>query len=408
MISTRTIESIRADFPLLQRTQGKNPYIYFDNAATTQKPRSVLDAARVYYETLNSNVHRGVHTLSQQATDAFEESRRVIQRFIHAREDRELIFTKGTTHGINIVAHGFSRAVLKPGDEVLISGMEHHSNIVPWQMACEYTGAVLKVIPLNDRGEIIYEEFLKLLTPRVKILAVVQVSNALGTVNPVKEMIADAHRLGIPVLVDGAQSTQHLRVDVQDLDADFFVFSAHKVFAATGFGVLYGKAEWLDKLPPYEGGGEMIREVTFEKTTYNELPFKFEAGTPHIEGALSLAEAIRYIEGLGIDFIAAREAELLSYATESLAQIPEVIPVGTAAHKASVLSFNIRNAHHLDVGTLLDKQGIAVRTGHHCAQPLMQRFGIAGTVRASFAFYNTTAEIDAFHQALVRSIGMLV
>jgi len=408
MSTIRSIESIRADFPLLQQMQGNRPYIYFDNAATTQKPRAVLDVSRNYYETLNSNVHRGVHTLSQKATDAFEEARRVIRTFLNARYEHEIIFTKGTTHGINTVAHGFSRAVLKPGDQVLISTMEHHSNIVPWQMACEYSGAKLNVIPVNDRGEIIYEEYLKLLTPEVKIVSLVHVSNALGTVNPVKEMIADAHRLGIPVLIDGAQSTQHLKVDVQDLDADFFVFSAHKVFAATGFGVLYGKEEWLNRIPPFEGGGEMIKEVRFEKTTYNELPFKFEAGTPHIEGALSLAAAIRYIEMLGMDFIAAREAELLAYASGLLSSIPEVIPVGTAAHKASVLSFNVKNTHPLDVGTLLDKQGIAVRTGHHCAQPLMQRLGIPGTVRASFAFYNTREEIDLFSAALRRSIDMLL
>lgn len=408
MSTIRSIESIRADFPLLQQMQGNRPYIYFDNAATTQKPRAVLDVSRNYYETLNSNVHRGVHTLSQKATDAFEEARRVIRTFLNARYEHEIIFTKGTTHGINTIAHGFSRAVLKPGDQVLISAMEHHSNIVPWQMACEYSGAMLNVIPVNEQGEIIYEEYQKLLTPEVKIVSLVHVSNALGTVNPVKEMIADAHRLGIPVLIDGAQSTQHLKVDVQELDADFFVFSAHKVFAATGFGVLYGKEEWLNRIPPFEGGGEMIKEVRFEKTTYNELPFKFEAGTPHIEGALSLAAAIRYIGTLGMDFIAAREAELLSYATGSLLAIPQVIPVGTAAHKASVLSFNVKNAHPLDVGTLLDKQGIAVRTGHHCAQPLMQRLDIPGTVRASFAFYNTREEIDLFSAALVRSIDMLL
>lgn len=401
------IEKIRADFPLLQRELKGNRYIYFDNAATTQKPRAVLDNSTRYYEQINSNVHRGIHTLSQLATDAFEDARRTIQRFIGAELEEEVIFTKGTTNGINIIAHGFSRSILKPGDEILISAMEHHSNIVPWQMACNYSGAKLKVIPMNQKGELDMEAFSQLLTDKVKLLSIVHVSNALGTVNPIEEMIAKAHAMQIPVLVDGAQSSQHMKVDVKKWDADFFVFSAHKVFASTGFGVLYGKKKWLELLPPYEGGGEMIKEVTFEKTTYNDLPFKFEAGTPHIEGALSLACAIDYIQGIGLDFIAQRESELLTYASEKVAALPNLRIIGQAKHKASVLSFVVDGVHPMDLGLLLDKQGIAVRTGHHCTQPIMQFFNIPGTVRASFAFYNTKEEIDIFVKALEKSIHML-
>lgn len=401
------IEKIRADFPLLQRELKGNRYIYFDNAATTQKPRAVLDNSTRYYEQINSNVHRGIHTLSQLATDAFEEARRKIQRFIGAELEEEVIFTKGTTNGINIIAHGFSRSILKPGDEILISAMEHHSNIVPWQMACTYSGAKLKVIPMNEKGELDMEAFSQLLTDKVKLLSIVHVSNALGTVNPIEEMISQAHAMQIPVLVDGAQSSQHMKVDVKKWDADFFVFSAHKVFASTGFGVLYGKKKWLELLPPYEGGGEMIKEVTFEKTTYNDLPFKFEAGTPHIEGAISLACAIGYIQGIGLDFIAQRESELLTYASEKVAALPNLRIIGQAKHKASVLSFVVDGVHPMDLGLLLDKQGIAVRTGHHCTQPIMQFFNIPGTVRASFAFYNTKEEIDIFVKALEKSIRML-
>lgn len=401
------IEKIRADFPLLQRELKGNRYIYFDNAATTQKPRAVLDNSTRYYEQINSNVHRGIHTLSQLATDAFEDARRTIQRFIGAELEEEVIFTKGTTNGINIIAHGFSRSILKPGDEILISAMEHHSNIVPWQMACTYSGAKLKVIPMNEKGELDMDAFSQLLTDKVKLLSIVHVSNALGTVNPIEEMIAKAHAMQIPVLVDGAQSSQHMKVDVKKWDADFFVFSAHKVFASTGFGVLYGKKKWLELLPPYEGGGEMIKEVTFEKTTYNDLPFKFEAGTPHIEGAISLACAIDYIQGIGLDFIAQRESELLTYATENVAALPNLRIIGQAKHKASVLSFVVDGVHPMDLGLLLDKQGIAVRTGHHCTQPIMQFFNIPGTVRASFAFYNTKEEIDIFVKALEKSIRML-
>lgn len=401
------IEKIRADFPLLQRELKGNRYIYFDNAATTQKPRAVLDNSTRYYEQINSNVHRGIHTLSQLATDAFEDARRKIQRFIGAELEEEVIFTKGTTNGINIIAHGFSRSILKPGDEILISAMEHHSNIVPWQMACTYSGAKLKVIPMNEKGELDMDAFSQLLTDKVKLLSIVHVSNALGTVNPIEEMIAKAHAMQIPVLVDGAQSSQHMKVDVKKWDADFFVFSAHKVFASTGFGVLYGKKKWLELLPPYEGGGEMIKEVTFEKTTYNDLPFKFEAGTPHIEGALSLACAIDYIQGIGLDFIAQRESELLTYASEKVAALPNLRIIGQAKHKASVLSFVVDGVHPMDLGLLLDKQGIAVRTGHHCTQPIMQFFNIPGTVRASFAFYNTKEEIDIFVKALEKSIRML-
>lgn len=401
------IEKIRADFPLLQRELKGNRYIYFDNAATTQKPRAVLDNSTRYYEQINSNVHRGIHTLSQLATDAFEDARRTIQRFIGAELEEEVIFTKGTTNGINIIAHGFSRSILKPGDEILISAMEHHSNIVPWQMACTYSGAKLKVIPMNEKGELDMDAFSQLLTDKVKLLSIVHVSNALGTVNPIEEMIAKAHAMQIPVLVDGAQSSQHMKVDVKKWDADFFVFSAHKVFASTGFGVLYGKKKWLELLPPFEGGGEMIKEVTFEKTTYNDLPFKFEAGTPHIEGAISLACAIDYIQGIGLDFIAQRESELLTYASEKVAALPNLRIIGQAKHKASVLSFVVDGVHPMDLGLLLDKQGIAVRTGHHCTQPIMQFFNIPGTVRASFAFYNTKEEIDIFVKALEKSIRML-
>lgn len=401
------IEKIRADFPLLQRELKGNRYIYFDNAATTQKPRAVLDNSTRYYEQINSNVHRGIHTLSQLATDAFEDARRTIQRFIGAELEEEVIFTKGTTNGINIIAHGFSRSILKPGDEILISAMEHHSNIVPWQMACNYSGAKLKVNPMNEKGELDMEAFSQLLTDKVKLLSIVHVSNALGTVNPIEEMISQAHAMQIPVLVDGAQSSQHMKVDVKKWDADFFVFSAHKVFASTGFGVLYGKKKWLELLPPCEGGGEMIKEVTFEKTTYNDLPFKFEAGTPHIEGAISLACAIDYIQGIGLDFITQRESELLTYASEKVAALPNLRIIGQAKHKASVLSFVVDGVHPMDLGLLLDKQGIAVRTGHHCTQPIMQFFNIPGTVRASFAFYNTKEEIDIFVKALEKSIRML-
>lgn len=407
MENKKTIEEIRADFPLLSITPNGKPYIYFDNAATTQKPQSVLDASEFYYKNLNSNVHRGVHTLSQKATDAFEEARRKIQRFIGAESDDQIIFTKGTTNGINIVAHGFSRAILKEGDEIIVSAMEHHSNIVPWQMACEYSGAKLKVIPMNSIGELDFDAYTKMLNERVKLVSLVHVSNALGTVNPVKDVISEAHKWNIPVLIDGAQSTQHMPVNVQDLDADFFVFSSHKVFAATGFGVLYGKREWLEKIPPYEGGGEMIKEVSFEGTTYNDIPFKFEAGTPHIEGAISLGTAIDYIQSVGLNFIDQREKELLNYATQKILEIPEVKIIGEAKHKASVLSFVVEGVHPMDIGLLLDKQGIAVRTGHHCAQPIMQFFNIPGTVRASFAFYNTTEEIDAFILALQKAIRML-
>lgn len=407
MENRKTIEEIRADFPLLHITQNGKPYIYFDNAATTQKPKLVLDISKYYYENLNSNVHRGVHTLSQKATDLFEESRRKIQRFINAESDEQVIFTKGTTNGINIVAHGFSRSILKPNDEIIISAMEHHSNIVPWQMACEYTGAKLKVIPMNSIGELDMEAYENMLSDKVKIVSIVHVSNALGTVNPAKKIIELAHKYDIPVLLDGAQSTQHMKVDVQELDADFFVFSSHKVFAETGFGILYGKRKWLEAIPPYEGGGEMIKEVTFEHTTYNDIPFKFEAGTPHIQGAISLGVAIDYLNSIGLDYIAQREKELLDYATTQLKEIPEIEFIGEAANKASVLSFTVQGTHPMDVGLLLDKQGIAVRTGHHCAQPVMQYFNIPGTVRASFAFYNTIEEIDIFVIALKKAIQML-
>lgn len=389
------IQQIRADFPILARTVYGKPLVYLDNGATTQKPRCVVDAITDEYYSVNANVHRGVHFLSQQATELHEASRETVRRFINARSTTEIVFTRGTTESINLLASSFGEAFLKEGDEVIVSTMEHHSNIVPWQLLQMRKGIVLRVIPMNDRGELLLDEYERLFTPRTRIVCVAHVSNVLGTVNPVREMIATAHAHGVPVLVDGAQSIPHMPVDVQALDADFYVFSGHKIYGPTGVGVLYGKEDWLDKLPPYQGGGEMIQHVSFERTTFNELPFKFEAGTPDYIGTTGLAKALDYVSALGMDRIAAYEHELTEYATRRLKEIPGMRIFGEAPEKGSVISFLVGNIHHFDMGTLLDRLGIAVRTGHHCAQPLMQRLGIEGTVRASFALYNTKEEIDA-------------
>jgi cysteine desulfurase/selenocysteine lyase len=374
--------------------------VYLDNAATSQKPRAVTDALVRYYEGENANIHRGVHYLSQVATEEFEKARETVRAFVNAADAKEIIFTRGTTEAINLVAQTYGRVHVGAGDEVLITAMEHHSNIVPWQMLCEEKGAKLRVAPMNDDGELLLEDFKKLLGPRTKMVAVGHVSNALGTINPLKEMIAAAHAQGIPVLVDGAQAVPHLKVDVQDLDADFYAFSGHKMYGPTGIGVLYGKAALLEAMPPYQGGGDMISSVTFEKTIYNKLPHKFEAGTPDMAGVAGLKAAIEYMNGIGIEKIAAHEHDLLEYATEAVGALPGVRLIGTAREKASVLSFVLDEVHPHDIGTILDQQGIAVRTGHHCAQPVMERFGIPATVRASFAMYNTRAEVDA----LVRGI----
>lgn len=386
---------VRQDFPILSRTVYGKPLVYLDNGATTQKPRCVVDAITDEYYSVNANVHRGVHFLSQQATELHEASRETVRRFINARSTNEIVFTRGTTESINLLASSFGEAFLKEGDEVIVSTMEHHSNIVPWQLLQMRKGIVLRVIPMNDRGELLLDEYERLFTPRTRIVCVAHVSNVLGTVNPVREMIATAHAHGIPVLVDGAQSIPHMPVDVQALDADFYVFSGHKIYGPTGVGVLYGKEDWLDKLPPYQGGGEMIQHVSFERTTFNELPFKFEAGTPDYIGTTGLAKALDYVSALGMERIAAYEHELTEYATRRLKEIPGMRIFGEAPEKGSVISFLVGNIHHFDMGTLLDRLGIAVRTGHHCAQPLMQRLGIEGTVRASFALYNTKEEIDA-------------
>lgn len=389
------VEEIRADFPILARTVYGKPLVYLDNGATTQKPRCVVDAITDEYYSVNANVHRGVHFLSQQATELHEASRETVRRFINARSTNEIVFTRGTTESINLLASSFGKAFLGEGDEVIVSTMEHHSNIVPWQLLQMRKGIKLRVIPMNDCGELLLNEYERLFTERTRIVCVTHVSNVLGTVNPVKDMIATAHAHGVPVLVDGAQSIPHMPVDVQALDADFYVFSGHKVYGPTGVGVLYGKEEWLDKLPPYQGGGEMIQHVSFERTTFNELPFKFEAGTPDYIGTTGLARALDYVTTLGMDRIAAYEHDLTEYATRRLKEIPGMRIFGEAAEKGSVISFLVGDIHHFDMGTLLDRLGIAVRTGHHCAQPLMQRLGIEGTVRASFALYNTKEEIDA-------------
>lgn len=389
------VDRIRDDFPILSRTVYGKPLVYLDNGATTQKPRAVVEAITEEYYSVNANVHRGVHFLSQRATELHEASRETVRRFINARSTNEIVFTRGTTESINLLAYSYGEACLKAGDEVLLSTMEHHSNIVPWQLLQARKGIVLKVIPMNDRGELLLEAYRELFTERTRLVCVAHVSNVLGTVNPVKEMIRTAHSHGVPVLVDGAQSIPHMPVDVQELDADFYVFSGHKVYGPTGVGVLYGKEDWLDRLPPYQGGGEMIQHVSFERTTFNELPFKFEAGTPDYIGTTALARALDYVTALGMDRIAAHEHDLTTYAMERLRQVPGMRIFGEAAEKGSVISFLVGDIHHFDMGTLLDRLGIAVRTGHHCAQPLMQRLGIEGTVRASFGLYNTRHEVDA-------------
>ena len=396
------IQKIREDFPILSREVYGKPLIYLDNGATTQKPRSVVEAITDEYYSVNANVHRGVHFLSQQATELHEASRETVRKFINARSSNEIVFTRGTTESINLLASSFAESQMKEGDEVIVSTMEHHSNIVPWQLQAEKRGIVLKVIPMNDKGELLIDEYEKLFSERTKLVSLVHVSNVLGTVNPVKEMIATAHGHGVPVLIDGAQSVPHMKVDVQDLDADFFAFSGHKIYGPTGVGVLYGKEEWLDKIPPYQGGGEMIQSVSFEKTTFNELPFKFEAGTPDYIGTTALAKALDYVSAVGMDNIAAYEHELTVYAMKRLKEIEGMRIFGEAEHKSGVVSFLVGNIHHLDMGTLLDRLGIAVRTGHHCAQPLMIRLGIEGTVRASFGLYNTKEEIEALAAGIER------
>ncbi|MHB0970158.1 MAG: SufS family cysteine desulfurase [Thermoanaerobaculia bacterium] len=398
------VARVRADFPILAtRVHGK-PLVYLDNAATTQKPRAVIDAVVRYYESQNANVHRGVHALSETATEKYEAARVKIQHFLNARDSREIVFVRGTTEGINLVASSWGRKNIDEGDEIVISAIEHHSNIVPWQMLCTARGATLRIIPANDLGELLLDEYERLLNDRTKLVAIGHVSNALGTINPIADMIATAHKRGIPVLVDGAQGVPHMKVDVRALDADFYVFSGHKLFAPTGIGVLYAKQTILEAMPPYQGGGDMIRSVTFEKTTYNELPYKFEAGTPHIEGVIGLGAAIDYLGAIGLDAIAVYEHELLLYATERLSQIEGLRFIGTAREKASVVSFTLDSVHPHDIGTIVDQEGIAIRTGHHCAQPLMMRFGVPATARASLALYNTREEIDALAKAIRKTI----
>ncbi len=407
-METYNIDKIRADFPILKREVNGKPLVYLDNGATTQKPVSVINSIAHYYSDMNSNVHRGVHYLSQISTDAFEVTRRKIQFFINAPEDRQVIITKGTTDSINLVATCYGRAFIQQGDEIILSAMEHHSNIVPWQMLCDEKGCKIRVIPMNDKGELDMDAYRGLFNERTKLVAVTYVSNALGTINPVKEMISIAHAHGAVVLVDAAQAIQHIQVDVQDLDVDFLAFSGHKMYGPTGVGVLYGKEELLNAMPPYQGGGDMIKDVTFEKTTYNELPFKFEAGTPNIEAGICLNEAIDYISSIGLAHIEAYEHDLLVYTQEKLSQIPGIRFIGTADQKCSVISFIIEGTHPYDVGVILDKLGIAVRTGHHCAQPVMDRFGIPGTIRVSLALYNTKEDIDILIAGIQRAVNMLV
>ena len=398
----------REDFPILEQQVYKKPLVYLDNAATTQKPQVVIDAMKRYYETINSNIHRGVHCLSQQATEEFEKARRCVQQFVNAAHDYEVIFTRGATESINLVASCFGRTFNGEGDEIIISAMEHHSNIVPWQFLCEERGAKLKVLPFDDDGVLCLDQLESLITPRTKIVAVTHVSNTLGTCNPVAEVIRIAHAHNVPVMLDGAQAVAHQPVDVQALDCDFYCFSGHKMYGPMGIGVMYGKEAWLNQMKPYQGGGEMISTVTFEKTTYNELPFKFEAGTPAVGDAIGLRTAIEYMQQIGIQNIARHEEELLQYATEKLQQINGLRIYGRAPHKAAVISFLIGNLHPYDVGVLLDHQGVAVRTGHHCTQPIMDRFGIPGTVRASFALYNPREEVDALVAAVERAKNMLM
>lgn len=398
------IQQIRKDFPILHQQVNKRPLVYFDNAATTQKPSTVLNTLNKYYSADNANIHRGIHTLAERATNAFEATRKTLQNFVGARDVAEIVFTKGTTESINLVASTYGRKYISKGDEVIVSGMEHHSNIVPWQLLCEEKGALLKVIPITDEGELDMDAFDKLVTAKTKIVSVVYVSNALGTINPIKEIITKAHTVGAKVLIDGAQASSHLHIDVQALDCDFYTLSAHKVYGPTGVGILYGKREILEDMPPYQGGGEMIKDVSFSGTTYNDIPYKFEAGTPNIAGVVAFNEALKYVNTLGKDAIKAHEDELLVYATKKLGHIDGFKPVGTAENKVSVISFTIEGIHHYDLGMLLDAKGIAVRTGHHCTQPLMERFDIEGTVRASFAAYNTIDEIDQFVTGLAEVV----
>ncbi len=400
------IHKIREDFPILQQQVNGKPLVYFDNGATSQKPQVVIDAEVHYYSKINANIHRGVHHLSQVATDAYEEARVKIQKHLNAKNSLEVLFTAGTTHGINLVASGFSK-LLQPGDEIIVSHLEHHSNIVPWQMACEISGAVLKVIPMLEDGSLDIDAYSALLNPKTKIVTVNHISNALGIINPIKAIIDKAHEFGAAVLIDGAQAVPHLKPDVQALDCEFYVFSGHKMCGPTGTGVLYGKEEWLNKLPPYQGGGEMIKEVTFEKTTYACLPHKFEAGTPNIAGGIVLGVAVDYLNSIGFEKIEAHERELLHYATEQLSLLEGIQFYGTHSNKTSVISFNFEGIHPYDIGAIIDKMGIAVRTGHHCAQPIMNYFEISGTVRASFAFYNTKEEIDRMIEALKKALKML-
>lgn len=389
------LQKIREDFPILGRKVYNRPLVYLDNGATTQKPRCVVEAMTEEYYSVNANVHRGVHFLSQQATELHEASRETVRKFINARSTNEIIFTRGTTESINLLAYSFGEAMMKEGDEVIVSTMEHHSNIVPWQLVGERKGIRLRVIPMTDEGELMMDEYEKLFNENTRLVSVMHVSNVLGTVNPVSRIIEVAHSHGVPVMIDGAQSTPHFTVDMQELDCDFFAFSGHKIYGPTGVGVLYGKEEWLDKLPPYQGGGEMIKNVSFEKTTFNELPYKFEAGTPDYVATHALAKALEYVDAIGMDNICKHEQELTKYAMEQMAMIPEMRFFGTAPGKDAVISFLVGDIHHLDMGTLLDRLGIAVRTGHHCAEPLMRRLGIEGTVRASFGLYNTKEEVDA-------------
>ena len=400
------LQKIRADFPILSQKVNGKPLVYFDNGATSQKPQVVIDAIAKYYQEINANIHRGVHTLSQLATDAYELSRGKMQHHINAKHAHEVLFTSGTTHGVNLVANGFA-SLLKSGDEVLVSALEHHSNIVPWQMLCERTGATLKVIPMNEKGELILSAFDQLLSEKTKIVTVNHISNALGTINPIKYIIDKAHEFGAAVFIDGAQAVPHLKPDVQALDCDFYAFSGHKMCGPTGTGILYGKEAWLNKLPPYQGGGEMIKEVTFEKTTYADLPHKFEAGTPNIAGGIVLGTAVDYMNAIGFENIQAQELALLEYGTQRLLEIEGLRIFGTSENKTSVISFNINGIHPYDIGTIIDKLGIAVRTGHHCAQPIMNFFEIPGTIRASFSFYNTKEEIDSLVEAVKKAKMML-
>ncbi len=408
MAEKKSVFELRDDFPTLKRKVNGKDLIYFDNGATSQKPNLVINRIASFYQNENSNIHRGVHSLSQDATSAYENSRKKIQEYINAKLEDEIIFTKGTTDAINLVANGFSRKFLKEGDEVLISEMEHHSNIVPWQMACEYSGANLKVCPVDDRGDLNINVFKTLLSEKTKLVAITHVSNTLGTINPVKEIVDYAHNLNIPVLFDGAQSVPHMKLDMQGLNCDFYAFGAHKMFGPTGIGVLYGKKDWLEKLPPYQGGGDMIKSVTFEKTTYNELPHKFEAGTPNIAAGIGLGAVVDYLNQIDWNLVYKHEKELLEYATHSMNKIDGIRIIGTSERKVGVLSFIHENAHHYDIGTILDQLGIAIRTGHHCTEPLMHRFNVTGTARVSFAFYNTKQEVDIFISALKRALKMIL